>query len=92
MNSNEIILEHLNRAQTESRMFMWQCFQWKTHADPSTKKKHAAWIDLPERWKSGDYHGGWEWFKKGKAEFLWVSEKDGWRHMYRVAAMEKRKP
>jgi dipeptidyl-peptidase-4 len=31
-----------------------------------------------------DYaNGGWDWLEKGK-EFIWPSEKDGWRHLYRV--------
>src|SRR5687768_10721754 len=27
---------------------------------------------------------GWDWISNNK-EFLWVSEKDGWRHIYRVS-------
>ena len=27
---------------------------------------------------------GWEWVKNGN-DFLWVSEKDGWRHIYLVS-------
>src|SRR5690606_24368543 len=31
-----------------------------------------------------DYaNGGWDWLNNGK-EFLWPSEKDGWRHLYRI--------
>ena len=28
--------------------------------------------------------GGWDWLNGGK-EFIWVSEKDGWRHLYRIS-------
>src|SRR5690606_26200018 len=34
------------------------------------------------RWNDND-PSGWEWINNGK-EFIWVSEKDGWRHLYRV--------
>jgi dipeptidyl-peptidase-4 len=27
---------------------------------------------------------GWNWINKGQ-EFLWVSEKDGWRHIYKIS-------
>jgi len=27
---------------------------------------------------------GWDWLNGGK-EFIWVSEKDGWRHIYRIS-------
>ncbi len=28
--------------------------------------------------------GGWDWLNNG-SEFLWASEKDGWRHLYRIS-------
>jgi dipeptidyl-peptidase 4 len=78
-NSTEIILEQLNRKQNEARVFL-------ANAATGTAKniyseKDSAWIDVKARW-SEDF-SGWEWVDRGKA-FLWVSEKDGWRHIYKV--------
>lgn len=33
-------------------------------------------------WNDGD-PSGWDWINNGK-EFLWLSEKDGWRHIYKI--------
>ena len=80
LNSNEIILEQLNRAQTESRVFIGNVSNGTTHV--IREEKSNAWIDGKARWNGGD-PVGWEWVNKGK-DFLWVSEKDGWKHIYRV--------
>ncbi len=43
----------------------------------------TAWIDIKSRWNDGD-PTGWEWINNGK-NFLWVCEKDGWRHIYLIS-------
>ncbi|MBE7176800.1 MAG: S9 family peptidase [Mucilaginibacter polytrichastri] len=80
LSGDEIILEQLNRAQTESRIMI--CDTRKGSAKTIHTETDKAWIDGKSRWNDGD-PAGWEWLEKGKA-FLWVSEKDGWRHIYRV--------
>lgn len=77
---NEIILEQLNRAQNESRIFVANISNGTAHVIHEEHDK--AWIDGKSRWNSGD-PVGWEWINKGK-EFLWVSEKDGWRHISKI--------
>lgn len=79
-NPNEIILEQLNRAQTESKIFIGNTSNGTTRVIHQEIAK--AWIDGKARWNDGN-PVGWEWLNKGK-EFLWVSEKDGWRHIYRI--------
>ncbi|MBS1659749.1 MAG: DPP IV N-terminal domain-containing protein [Bacteroidetes bacterium] len=77
---SKIITQQLNRAQNNSKLVL---------SDPSTgdskviyNESDDAWIDLKAFW--GHVGGiGWDWIENGKA-FLWVSEKDGWRHIYRV--------
>ncbi len=78
-NSTEIVLEQLNRKQNESKVFL--CNVKTGTANAIYSEKDAAWIDVKARWS--DDPTGWEWIKGGK-EFLWVSEKDGWRHLYRI--------
>lgn len=79
-NSNEIILEQLNRAQNDSRIFVANVSNGTAHLIHEEQDK--AWIDGKARWNGGD-PVGWEWINKGK-EFIWVSEKDGWRHLYKI--------
>jgi dipeptidyl-peptidase-4 len=75
-NSNEVILEQLNRAQDESRVFVANVSNGT--AALIHDEHDNAWIDTKERW--GGDPIGWEWINKGK-DFIWVSEKDGWRHI-----------
>src|SRR6185503_1703527 len=79
--TNEIILEQLNRAQNESRIFIGNVSNGTTRLIHEEHDK--AWIDGKSRWNGGD-PVGWDWIDKGK-DFIWVSEKDGWRHVYRIS-------
>src|ERR1700744_1041537 len=79
-NSNEVILEQLNRAQNESKIFVGNVSNGTAHVIHEESDK--AWIDGKARWNGGN-PVGWDWLKDGK-EFIWVSEKDGWRHIYRI--------
>lgn len=79
--TSKLIVQQLNRKQNESRLFV---------CTPATKgvtliytETDKAWVDAKERWNNDD-PSGWEWLGGGKA-FVWVSEKDGWRHLYRVS-------
>ena len=79
-NNTEIILEQLNRKQTEAKIFI--CNAATGAANNIYSEKDTAWIDVKARWS--DDPTGWEWLNNGKA-FLWISEKDGWRHIYKVS-------
>ncbi|SEO87850.1 dipeptidyl-peptidase-4 [Mucilaginibacter gossypiicola] len=79
-NSNEVILEQLNRAQNESRVFIGNVSNGTTRA--IREEHNDSWIDVKARVAGGD-PVGWGWIEKGKS-FLWLSEKDGWRHLYKV--------
>lgn len=79
-NSGEIILEQINRKQNEAKIFV--CNAKSGDAKEIYDETDKAWIDIKERWNDGD-PSGWEWLNDGK-QFLWVSEKDGWRHIYLI--------
>lgn len=79
-NNTEIILEQLNRKQNEAKVFLCNAASGLSKAVYVETDK--AWIDVKARWSEDPT--GWEWINGGK-EFLWVSEKDGWRHIYRVS-------
>lgn len=86
-NPNELIIEQLNRAQTESKIMI--CDAKSASAKTIHTESDKAWIDGKSRWNDGD-PVGWEWIEKGKA-FIWVSEHDGWRHLYRIDRSGKEK-
>ncbi|MEO6221024.1 MAG: S9 family peptidase [Ginsengibacter sp.] len=79
-NSSEIVLQQLNRKQNESKLFY--CNVLTGRANNFYTENDKAWIDIKSRWNNDD-PTGWEWRNNGK-EFLWVSEKDGWRHIFLI--------
>src|SRR5580693_3754333 len=71
--TNELAIEHLNRLQNTNDVLL---------ADASTGEvrqifhdQDPAWVDVMDEIK---------WIHGGK-EFLWLSERDGWRHAYLVS-------
>lgn len=77
---NELILQQLNRKQNESILFLANALTGK--ATSFYKENDSAWIDVKSRWDDRDI-SGWDWLSNGQS-FVWVSEKDGWRHLYNV--------
>jgi dipeptidyl-peptidase-4 len=75
--SREIVLQQLDRKQQESKLIACQV------ADGSSRmffiEGDNAWVDL-----NTDKPVGWNWVNKNQ-DFLWVSEKDGWRHIYKMS-------
>ena len=78
---NELIVQQLNRKQNQSTLFV--CHTAKNTVTPIFTETDNAWIDIKARWDRDD-PTGWEWLDGGNS-FLWVSEKDGWRHIYRFS-------
>ena len=75
-NSSELIIQQLNRRQNESKIMLCNT-NFGTVKTVSTETD-KAWIDAkPEA-------VGWDWIEQGKS-FLWLSEKDGWRHIYNIS-------
>ncbi|MCF0071678.1 S9 family peptidase [Dyadobacter sp. CY261] len=77
---NELVIQQLNRRQNESTLMYINTTDGS--AKPFYTEKDEAWIDIKSRWENDPV--GWDWINGGK-EFLWVSEKDGWRHTYRIS-------
>jgi dipeptidyl-peptidase-4 len=81
MSNDEIIMEQLSRKQNESKILVSNIATGKTniiHTEMSD-----TWIDSKYYWNNSDPMD-WEWIN-GNKEFLWVSEKDGWRHIYAIS-------
>ena len=80
--TSKIISQQLNRKQNESKIFV--CNTSTGEAQSIYQETDNAWIDIQASWDQGYADGGWDWLSGGK-EFLWSSEKDGWRHLYRLS-------
>jgi dipeptidyl-peptidase-4 len=84
-----LMVQQLNRKQNESRIY-------KVDATSGTaqliyKDNDQAWIDVLSPWENSyslDFRHKIQWIN-GNKEFLWFSEKDGWRHLYRVGLYGK---
>ena len=86
-NSHELVLQQFNRHQDTVRVMMADFRRVETHGPaalepvPPIKPRtiledhDAAWVDLQE-----ELH----WVHDGR-DFLWLSERDGWRHLYRAS-------
>lgn len=72
-NTSDIILQQLNREQNTSRLFVAET---KTGVVKNIlTETDKAWLNAaPE----------WQWINGGK-EFLWLSDRDGWDHYYRIS-------
>lgn len=81
-NNDELIFQHLNRKQNTSDLML--CNVNTGHSKTIYEEKDSAWIDILPLWDIEYSYGGWDWLDGGK-DFLWASEKDGWRHLYKVS-------
>ncbi len=66
-NSNELAIEHLNRAQNTADLLIADVFTGKTRQ--IFRDQDKAWVDVNEIHPLGQ-------------DFVWLSERDGWRHAY----------
>ena len=72
-NSEEIIIQRLNRNQNENRLMVGNAKSGKVRT--ILIETDEAWLDVVE---------DWVWTEDG-GSFTWVSERDGWRHVYLVS-------
>lgn len=82
---SEIFVQQLNRKQNESKIF--SCNPLSGDAKMIFTDHDESWIDVNSPWENSNSHTfrhKFDWIKGGK-EFIWASEKDGWRHLYRIA-------
>lgn len=81
-NNTELIVQHLNRRQNQTAILFCETSTGKVRS--IYHEEDSAWIDLQQLWDQKYTYGGWDWIENGAA-FLWTSEKDGWRHVYRIS-------
>jgi dipeptidyl-peptidase 4 len=79
--ANELIIQQLDRKQQESKLMY--CNATDGNSRTFWAENDDTWVDL----NSADIFwepGGFNWINN-KQEFIWVSEKDGWRHIYKIS-------
>jgi dipeptidyl-peptidase-4 len=74
-NSTQLILQQLNRRQNESKIMLVNVVP--NAAKTIYSETDKAWIDAKEE------ATGWTWIDGGK-KFIWLSQKDGWKHIYAI--------
>ncbi len=71
--SKHVVVEHMNRLQNRNQVLLCDAASGNIRTVFTDSDK--AWVDVND-----DFH----WLKDGK-HFTWVSERDGWRHVYIVS-------
>ncbi len=69
-NSDELVIQQLNRQENTDLLMM--CNAKSGDVKTILIEKDSAWVDVVNDFM---------WLNNGK-EFTWVSERDGWRHIY----------
>ena len=72
-NSNEVMIQQLNRLQNTNKVFV---------GDVATMELRNIYTDTDEAFLN--VHDNIVWLE-GEKYFTWTSEKDGWRHLYKVS-------
>ena len=71
--SSHILIQHMNRLQNRNEFLL---------ADAASGASRTVFVDEDKAWV--DVNRDVQWITQGR-EFLVLSERDGWRHLYRVA-------
>ncbi len=82
--AEQLLVQQLNRKQNHSKIFSIQVKE--NMAKLIFEEQDETWIDVLSSWENTyglTYRHEFKWINGGK-EFLWFSEKDGWRHLYRI--------
>jgi dipeptidyl-peptidase-4 len=80
--NNEIFVQQLNRKQQESKIF--SCNAMTGEAKQIYAESDKAWVDVFPFISDVMYSRHPFIWLNGNKEFLWMSEKDGWAHFYRI--------
>ena len=75
--ANELIVQQLDRKQQESRLM---------YCNTLDGSARTFWAENDDAWVETNLENpmGWNWVNEHSA-FIWVSEKDGWRHIYKIS-------
>jgi dipeptidyl-peptidase-4 len=72
--SSRVLFQRLNRLQNTNQVTLGDAKTGRTQV--ILAERDDAWVDVEH---------GWHWFAHGQ-NFIWLSERDGWRHAYAVSS------
>jgi dipeptidyl-peptidase-4 len=72
--SKHVVFQQLNRLQNTNQVIRGNASSGDTRI--LLTERDAAWVEVLDNW---------HWIENG-ARFLWLSERDGWQHIYAVTA------
>ena len=70
--SRHVVFQQLNRLQNTNQVIQGDIKNGKTQV--MANDRDEAWVEVVENW---------QWIEGGK-RFFWLSERDGWQHLYAV--------
>jgi len=81
--TSNLLIQQLNRKQNHSTLYI--CDSRTGSAKVLQEESDKAWVDLNqgENEYSVSYTNNFTWLE-GNKSILWMSEKDGWRHLFRI--------
>ena len=85
----ELFVQQLNRKQNYSTLYA--CDVISNKATIFYEEQDNAWIDVMSVWDdvySLTFRHQFQWINN-KKEFIWTSEIDGWKHLYRISTSGK---
>lgn len=82
--TNKLLIQQLNRKQNHSKLYVADALEGT--AEVIYEESDEAWVDLFQIGNryAIDYTNHFIFLEKTNS-ILWASEKDGWRHLYRVS-------
>jgi dipeptidyl-peptidase-4 len=72
--SKRVLFQQLNRLQNVNQV---------VSGDPETGETKVIFTDRDDAWV--EFMQDWRWIEDGR-RFLWLSERDGWQHLYAVSS------
>jgi dipeptidyl-peptidase-4 len=75
--SRHVVFQQFNRLQNTCRVIRGDAVTGGTRV--VFTDRDDAWVDVMDKW---------QWIEEG-SRFLWLSERDGWRHLYAVSKLGK---
>jgi len=82
--SDNLLTQQLNRKQNSSKLYLTEASTGNSKV--IQEETDSAWVDIyaPDNPYTIDFTNKFIWMNEGKS-ILWNSEKDGWRHLYKVS-------
>ncbi|WP_338358560.1 S9 family peptidase [Yeosuana marina] len=87
--TEKLLIQQLNRKQNDSKLFMSDANTGKSNL--VYEESDDAWVDIYQAGNKYtiDFTNNFIWLNEGKS-ILWATEKDGWRHLYKVSLQGKK--